>query len=256
MLFIGKSLIMIVLIIGASGATGKLLVEQLLSVGLKVKIIVRSTSHIPDSWESNDNITIIRLNSITDISANEMTKHLNDCQWVVLCLGHNPNLRGIYGKPKKLVTDFVELICNSIINSNREKPLRIILMNTTGNSNKDLKETVSFGEKIVKNIIRLLLPPFSDNEKAAEYLRLKIGKNNPFIEWVTVRPDNLIDIEIVTEYSIHISPTRSALFNPGQTSRINVAHFMFQLITNDIIWDRWKGEMPVIYNEIMPEKHS
>lgn len=247
---------MIILIIGASGATGNLLVEQLLSQGLKVKIIVRSTSHIPDSWESNDNITIIRLKSITDISANEMTKHLNDCQSVVSCLGHNPTLRGIYGKPKKLVTNFVELICNSIINSNREKPLRIILMNTAGNSNKDLKETVSFGEKIVKNIFRLLLPPFSDNEKAAEYLRLKIGKSNSIIEWAIVRPDNLIDIEIVTEYSIHISPTRSALFNPRQTSRINVAHFMFKLITNDMIWNTWKGQMPVIYNEIMSEKHS
>lgn len=247
---------MTVLIIGASGATGKLLVEQLLSVGLKVKIIVRSTSHIPDSWESNDNITIIRLNSITDITANEMIKYLNNCQSVVSCLGHNPTLRGIYGKPKKLVTDFVELICNSIIKSNREKPFRIILMNTAGNSNKDLKETVSFGEKIVKNILRLLLPPFSDNENAANYLRLKIGKSNSLIEWAIVRPDNLIDREKVTKYSIHISPTKSALFNPGQTSRINVAHFMFQLITNDIIWDRWKGEMPIIYNEIMPEKHS
>lgn len=247
---------MIILIIGASGATGNLLVEQLLSQGLKVKIIVRSTSHIPDSWESNDNITIIRLKSITDISANEMTKHLNDCQSVVSCLGHNPTLRGIYGKPKKLVTNFVELICNSIINSNREKPLRIILMNTAGNSNKDLKETVSFGEKIVKNIFRLLLPPYSDNEHAADYLRLKIRKSNPLIEWVIVRPDNLIDMEKVTKYSIHISPTRSSLFKPGQTSRINVAHFMFKLITNDMIWNTWKGQMPVIYNEIMSEKHS
>lgn len=33
------------------------------------------------------------------------------------------------------------------------------------------------------------------------------------------------------------------------TSRINVAHFMADLITDDDTWRRWKGRMPVIYDE-------
>jgi hypothetical protein len=41
---------------------------------------------------------------------------------------------------------------------------------------------------------------------------------------------------------------RSALFDPGVTSRINVAHFMADLITDEDEWKKWKGQMPVIYN--------
>jgi L-rhamnose mutarotase len=98
-------------------------------------------------------------------------------------------------------------------------------------------------------LLRLLLPPHPDNEKAADFLRVNIGQRNPYIEWCAVRPDTLINEENVTGYSLHISPTRSALFNPGKTSRINVGHFMARLILDDDIWNKWKGQMPVIYNE-------
>ncbi|MCP4135133.1 MAG: NAD(P)-dependent oxidoreductase, partial [bacterium] len=54
--------------------------------------------------------------------------------------------------------------------------------------------------------------------------------------------------EEVSEYEVHPSPIRSAIFNAGQTSRINVGHFMAGLVTDNHLWDRWKGQMPVIYN--------
>jgi hypothetical protein len=69
------------------------------------------------------------------------------------------------------------------------------------------------------------------------------------IEWAVVRPDTLIDEDEVTEYELHPSPTRSAIFNPGKTSRINVGHFMADLIADSDIWTQWKGKMPVIYNK-------
>jgi hypothetical protein len=58
----------------------------------------------------------------------------------------------------------------------------------------------------------------------------------------------LTDADQVSEYSTHPSPTRSAIFNPGKTSRINVADFMARLITDAALWDEWKGRMPVVYN--------
>jgi hypothetical protein len=73
------------------------------------------------------------------------------------------------------------------------------------------------------------------------------------IEWVAVRPDSLIDEDRVTEYEVHPSPIRSATFNPGKTSRINVGRFMADLITDDDLWNRWKGQMPVIYNRASPQ---
>ena len=111
------------------------------------------------------------------------------------------------------------------------------------------KERISFGQKIVIGLLRLLLPPHVDNETAADYLRTKIGQNDGAIEWAVVRPDNLIDEDEVTEYEVFPSPNRSAIFDAGSTSRINVAHFMARLISEDDTWHTWKGQMPVIYNK-------
>jgi hypothetical protein len=122
-------------------------------------------------------------------------------------------------------------------------------MNTTGNSNRDLSEQISPGQKCVIGLLRLLLPPHVDNEKAADYLRTRIGQNDAAIEWAAVRPDGLIDESDPTDYELHPSPVRSAIFDSGVTSRINVAHFMVDLITDDNTWNNWKGLMPVIYNK-------
>ena len=133
--------------------------------------------------------------------------------------------------------------------NNPKVPVRFLLMNTTGNRNRDLNELISFGQKCVILLLRLLLPPHVDNENAADYLRTQIGRNNDAIEWSTVRPDSLIDVSKVTEYEVHPSPVRSAIFDAGTTSRINVGHFMAKLITDNELWKEWKGKMPVIYNK-------
>ncbi len=124
-------------------------------------------------------------------------------------------------------------------------------MNTMGNRNRDLNEPISFAEKCVVGLLRLLLPPHVDNEQAADYLRSKVGQNDKLIEWTAVRPDNLIDEDEVTPYDVYPSPIRSAIFDAGQTSRINVGHFMADLITEDDIWQQWQGQMPVIYNKVL-----
>ena len=49
-------------------------------------------------------------------------------------------------------------------------------------------------------------------------------------------------------YELHPSPIMSPLFDSGKTSRINVAHFMADLMTDETCWETWKGQMPVIYN--------
>ncbi|WP_160715175.1 NAD(P)-dependent oxidoreductase [Chitinophaga solisilvae] len=237
-----------VLVAGASGATGRLLVTQLLNAGHQVKIIVRMTSNIPGEWQQHSQVNIIRTADITAIPVQEMAEYLRGCQAVALCLGHTMSFKGIYGKPTRLVTHVVQLLCAAITQNAPEKPVRVVLMNTAGNSNRDLNEPVSFTHKLVIGLLRLLLPPHADNEQAADYLRVKTGKQHPFIEWVALRPDTLINQEAVTPFSLHASPVRSALFNAGQTSRINVAHCMCRLITDDTLWHQWKGQMPVIYN--------
>ena len=61
--------------------------------------------------------------------------------------------------------------------------------------------------------------------------------------------DVIVNEEQVTPYSIHPSPTRDAIFNAGQVSRVNVAHFMVELITDPELWNTWQGHMPVIYSK-------
>lgn len=237
-----------VLVVGASGATGKKLVEQLLIQKHKIKVIVRSPEKLPKSWKSNDNLQIISA-SILKLSDKEMSEYVMGCHAIASCLGHNLSWKGIYGQPRKLVTDATRRLCMVIKSNNPENPIKYVLMNTNGNRNRDINESISFSEKCVIGLIRLLIPPHVDNEKAADYLRTQIGQNNNFIEWIAVRPDNLINEEEVTDYKIHVSPIRSAIFNSGKTSRINVGHFMASLINDDDLWKKWKGQMPVIYNK-------
>jgi hypothetical protein len=79
-------------------------------------------------------------------------------------------------------------------------------------------------------------------------LRVQLGQNDKAIEWVAVRPDALTDEKEVSNYNVYSSPIRNAIFDSGATSRINVGNFMAELILNESTWLKWKGRMPVIYN--------
>jgi nucleoside-diphosphate-sugar epimerase len=236
------------IVVGASGATGRLLVEQLLECGQQVKVVVRSIDSLPEKVTNHKNLSVIHA-SILDLSDAEMTEHVKGCNAVASCLGHNLTFKGMFGAPRRLVTDATRRLCDAIKENNPKEPVKFVLMNTTGNSNRDLNERSSFGHKCVIGLIRLLLPPHMDNEKAADYLRIEVGQNNGIIEWAAVRPDGLVDHDKVTAYELHPSPTRDAIFDAGKTSRINVGHFMAELITDGGLWGAWKGKMPVIYNK-------
>ena len=246
---------MAILVVGASGATGRLLVEQLITSGQKVKVIVRPTSKFPDNWNSHQQLTIIKGN-IAEFSVERMAEYIVDCHSIACCLGHNVTWKGIFGKPRRLVADAVWLLCESIKKNKCNRPVKFVLMSTVGYRNKSLKEPISFGERIVIGLIRLFLPPHSDNERAADYLRTKISKDDLNIEWVAVRPDTLINEKDVTGYSLHESPLTSPIFNPGKTSRVNVGHFMSRLLLEDELWKTWKGQTPVIYNKTDKEKKN
>ncbi|MCE2612342.1 SDR family oxidoreductase [Flavobacteriaceae bacterium D16] len=244
---------MTTLVVGANGATGKHVVEHLLNDKQNVRVIVRSPEKLPESWKNNDQLSVIQA-SVSHITLNEMAEYIQDCHAVASCLGHNMNLKGLYGKPRRLVTDTVSLLCNAITKNAPDKPVKFVLMNTSGNRNRDLNEPISIGQRFVIALLRLLLPPHVDNEKAADYLRTKVGQNNNFIEWVAVRPDGLVNEDKVTEYEVYPSPTRSAIFNAGTVSRINVGHFMANLMVDNELWNKWKGQMPVIYSKTALKK--
>jgi len=237
-----------ILIAGASGATGKLLTEELLNRGHDVIVIIRSKERFPENLRDHPQITIVEA-PLLNLSDQELKEYVKGCDAVASCLGHNLNLKGMYGQPRKLVTDAAKRLCGAIRANQPDTAIKYVLMNTSGNSNRDINEPISTGEKIVIGLLRLLVPPHVDNEAAADYLRVNIGQQDKEIEWCAVRPDGLINEQQVTEYTAYPSPIRSAIFSSGKISRINVAHFMADLITEQSLWDTWKGQMPVIYNK-------
>jgi nucleoside-diphosphate-sugar epimerase len=238
---------MSVFVAGATGATGRLLTEQLLDRGEEVRVVVRSAAGLPRHVAGHERLRVTEA-SLLDLSDAELRDRVAGCTAVASCLGHNLTFRGMFGAPRRLVADAVRRLCEAIRASETGAPVRFVLMNTTGNRNRDLAEKVSVGQSMVIGILRLLLPPVSDNEQAAEYLRRRVGQDDPVIQWSAVRPDTLVDSAEVTAYAVHPSPIRDAIFDSGKTSRINVADFMAELATSEAAWNEWKGRMPVIYD--------
>lgn len=235
-----------ILVVGATGATGRLLVKDLLDRGEKVTVVVRSAEKLNELPDTK-NLTVVQA-AVLDLSDEKLAELVQGCDAVASCLGHNLTFKGVYGKPRRLVADATRRLCAAIGANNPAKPVKFVLMNTSGVRNRDLHERLSFAEQIVLALLRALLPPYTDNIEAAEFLRTQIGQHHPLIEWTAVRPDNLTDEDRVSPYTVHPSPIRSALFNPGKVSRINVARFMAELICDINTWKRWKGQMPLIYS--------
>ena len=237
-----------ILIVGATGKTGLRLVTQLLAEGHSVTAIVRTAEKLPQNIRNHENLSITT-STILDMNHEDVIQHVENRDAIVSCLGHTVDFRGLFGHPRRLVSDSVQRLCQAVQTNNPSNPVKLLLMSSVGCRNSDAEEKISFAQLCVIGLIRLLAPPHSDNEKAANYLRTMIGQNHSYIEWAAIRPDDLIENDEVSPYSTHVSPIRS-IFNAGKTSRINVAHFMVQLITDTGTWSKWKGHMPVIYNDV------
>jgi len=239
---------MTTLVVGANGATGRLLVRELLQRGESVRAVVRESAALPEGLANHAGLSVIRA-TLLEWSDDELAELVEGCDAVASCLGHNLSVKGMWGQPRRLVTEATRRLCRALSRSTSERRAKLVLMNTTGNRNRDLDERISFAQACVVALIRRLVPPHADNEEAAEYLRSEIGQAHERIEWAVVRPDGLVDEDEVSAYETHPSPTRSAIFDAGKTSRINVAHFMASLVTDEELWRRWRGQMPVLYNQ-------
>lgn len=236
-----------VLVVGASGTTGKLLVEQLLNRGSEVRAVVRSKDGLPEALRSHHGFSMTQA-SLLDLDDRELKQLTDGCDAVASCLGHNMTFKGVFGPPYRLVTEATRRLTGALRATAREKPARFVLMNTAGNRNRDLPEKLTMSHRAAIGVIRLLVPPHADNEQAADFLRRDIGQNDGTLEWCVVRPDTLTDDTEPAAYQVLASPSRSAIIDPGRTSRSNVARFMADLLTDDSAWSQWRGQMPVIYD--------
>ena len=236
---------MTTLVLGATGMTGRSLVQQLLDRNHEVRVVVRSSHRLPAEILENPDLTLIDA-SVLDLTDEEMADHVRDCDAVVSCLGCVPDFKGMFGEPKKLCTDATRRLCDAIEKNGVPAPTKSVLMNTVGVQNPDLDEKRTWFDRGLLALLRHTLPPQRDNETASVHLHRNVGRENKHIEWCSARPDSLIDAEI-SPYDINESPT-TGILTGCPTARSNVAHFMTELIENSELWKRWRFRMPVVMN--------
>lgn len=234
------------LVLGASGATGSKVVRELIERNVETRILVRDSSTLPQEVEESSLVEVFR-GSVTEMSNSELEKILADCGTVISCLGHNISFSGLFMKPRNLVSSTLKRVC-TILSKDKGRKSKVLLMNTTAYTNKKLGEKNGIAGSILLGVLHLLLPPHKDNMDAANYLMYELDKSVKNLEWVSVRPDSLIEEGEVTSYRVVDKLENDPVFAPGKTSRINVANFMAELITNSQLWNKWKYNTPVIYN--------
>lgn len=252
------------LVVGASGATGKHVVLQLLRQRQNVRAIARSKERlmnsldeiIPDSTRDLNIVSRLDVTeaSILDLSRDELEKVVSGCDAVVSCLGHNLSFKGMFLPPRRLVTEAVKRLGRAIEADGKkssEHPTKFILMGSDGVANPaggDDKRSCS--ERLILTLLRYLLPPHKDNEKAAAYISA-MNTSVPEIEWTVVRPTDLIN-GVKTKYELFDKPQKGLFSGAkgGVTTRATAANFMVDLIMNNNLWNDWKYKMPVVHDEV------
>lgn len=232
-----------VLVVGGTGATGRRLVRLLLERGHRVRVIVRSAERVAADVREHPALRVV-VGTVLEMDEAALREEVRGCGAVASCLGHRLSLGGMLGPPWRLVRDSAQRLCSAIESGAPSEPVRLVLMSSAGVRGPG--ERVSLAEWAVTAAVRALVPPHADNEAASAFLRSRTTVGA--VEWACVRPDGLQEGDEIGRYSVHASPTRSAIFNAGRTKRVQVADFMARLIAEDALWDEWARRMPVLYD--------
>jgi nucleoside-diphosphate-sugar epimerase len=235
-----------VLLVGGTGRTGRRALEQLLSRGVGVRAIVRSAHKLPADVAQHPDLEVVEADLLS-LADEDLRRCVRGCDAVISCLGHVLSLQGMFGQPRDLVTRATTRLCQAIAVVQPAKPVKFILMSSVSvHRPGGLDTRRGRFERALMWMLRGLLPPANDNQKAADLLCKGVGMDSPFVQWVAVRPDSLLDGD-VSAYALHEGLV-SSLARPDSTNMANVAHFMCELAENPAAWDDWAGKLPVIVN--------
>lgn len=237
-----------VLLLGATGATGRLVLQRLLEHGVAVVAPVRDRRRVPQALRDHPGVDL-RSGGLLDWPDTQLRAVLGQADATLSCLGHRLTMRGIFGHPRRLVTDSIRRVCEAVPPAQAPRH-RLIVMNTVGVAHRGVDPPVGVAERVVQGLLHVLIPPHVDNDQAAGYLNGRIGRRHATIDWCMPRPDTLVDHDQVSAYQLSASPSASALFGAAQTSRINVADVMTRLLLDPELWAQWRGCMPVCTNAI------
>lgn len=235
-----------VLLLGATGQTGRRALAELLTRDVPVRALVRSAEGLPAELRDHPLLEVVEA-EIASMSADRMRDHLAECDTAISCLGHTITLRGVFGPPRDLVERAVRTVVDAARSRERGAPFRVILMGSVS-VHRPGERIGAMGrlERAFLAMIRALVPPARDNQRAADLLADEVGTNEA-VSWVVVRPDTLLEGE-ATAYVAHQHHV-ARLFRALTTRRANVARFIADLVTDRELWESWRGRMPVVVDE-------
>ena len=167
---------------------------------------------------------------------------------MISCLGHNLSFKGIFRPPRYLCVDTVQRVCEAAQEMQPPSPLKLIVVSTEGVDKLDGTDPKrGLAERTLLGLLWLLLPPHADNMAVVKYLhRNVVSSKNPSVEFVGVRPSDLIDGE-PCDFTLH-KTLQNGIFNAGRTTRANVGEYMADLATKPAIWQQWRNTFPQILN--------
>lgn len=234
-----------VLLLGATGRTGSLVLRDLLGRGVPVRAVVRSAARLPAGVADDPALTVVEAD-LAALPAEAWRPHVAGVAAVVACLGHPESLRGVFGPPRDLIEGMVRRAVAAIEASRPATPVRLVLMSTVSvHRPPPADPRRGRAERAFVAGVRALLPPARDHQRAADVLA---GADAAGVDWSVVRPDTLVDGEA--------APVRveeglvTSLFRPATTRRASLARFLADLATDADAWGRWRGRMPVIVDAV------
>lgn len=235
-----------VLVLGGTGRTGRALLAELLARDIAVRAIVRSAARLPAPLTGDPRLSVVEAELLA-LGDDALRRQAAGCAAVISCLGHTISLRGVFGPPRDLVAQATARLCRAIDALRPAAPVKFILMSSVSvHRPAPLDARRGGGERALLALLRALVPPARDNQRAADFLLQRGGATPASLQWVVVRPDSLVAGE-VTAYDLHEGLVES-LFAPGKTNIANVAHFMAELVASPTLWSTWQGKLPVIVN--------
>ena len=191
-------------VFGATGGTGKQIVEQALAAGHEVTVLVRDSARLN---VKHDKLYLV----IGDVLNTEKVEETLAGSEAVCCsLGNTAN------NPDFVVSDGTQNIIECM---KKQEIKRLVIVSAMGVG--DSRERVSLSFKmLMKTVLR---KAYEDKERQEQLVR------ESDLDWVIVRPGGLTNGPATGEYDFGLDTSISS----GQVSRADVAAFVLQQLTDD-----------------------
>jgi putative NADH-flavin reductase len=213
-----------ILILGATGRTGRLLVDEALRRGHKVNVVISHASKL------SANPVMVSVFEGTPLNPDTLAAAMQGCEAVLSTL----NISRVSDFPwakLRTSTDFLSLSMKNIIEVAEKQHVNRIIITTAWGVN-ETKKDIPFWFRWLINFSNIRYP-YLDHERQEELLK------NSGLNWTAVRPAGLTDEKKKKEVIVTLNNTPK----PKLTiSRFNTACFMLDVLENNL----YNRQFPVI----------